>query len=114
MKSAALEKHISKAEVTNISKHGFWLLVSGEELFVSFKEFPWFKDAAVAEILNVAWPQLHHLYWPDLDVDIAVESIRHPEKYPLVSKVSVPARRSNRRTKVSHVNMRTSGRVSGI
>ena len=74
MKSAALGTHISKAEVTNISKHGFWLLIEDEELFVSFKEFPWFKDAAVSEILNVEWPQPHHLYWPDLDVDIAVES----------------------------------------
>jgi hypothetical protein len=26
-------------------------------------------------------------YWPELDVDLAVESIRHPEKFPLVSKV---------------------------
>jgi hypothetical protein len=72
--------------VTNISGHGFWLLVADEELFVSFKEFPWFKDASVSEILNVEWPQPHHLYWPDLDVDVAVESIRHPEKFPLISK----------------------------
>jgi hypothetical protein len=26
-----------------------------------------------------------HLYWPDLDVDLDVESIFHPENYPLVS-----------------------------
>lgn len=103
MKSETLGKHISKAEVTNISKHGLWLLIADEELFVSFKEFPWFKDAAVAEILNVEWPQPHHLYWPDLDIDIAVESIRHPKMFPLVSKVSRPTRRSNRRAKVVRV-----------
>jgi hypothetical protein len=28
----------------------------------------------------------HHLYWPDLDIDLAVESIRHPEQFPLVSR----------------------------
>ena len=33
----------SEAEVTNISKHGFWLLVDGRELFLPFAEFPWFK-----------------------------------------------------------------------
>ena len=27
-----------------------------------------------------------HLYWPDLDIDLAVESIDHPEQFPLVSK----------------------------
>ena len=100
MKSATLGKNISGAEVTNISRHGFWLFVAEEELFVAFKEFPWFKDASVAEILNVEWPQPHHLYWPDLDVDVAVESIRHPEKFPLVSKALRPTRRPTRRAKM--------------
>jgi hypothetical protein len=31
-------------------------------------------------------PSPHHLRWPDLDVDLAVESIRNPEKFPLVSR----------------------------
>jgi hypothetical protein len=27
------------------------------------------------------------LYWPALDVDLAVESLDHPERYPLMSAV---------------------------
>lgn len=100
MKSATLGKNTSEAEVTNISRHGFWLLLANEELFVSFKEFPWFKNAAVAELLNVQWPQPHHLYWPDLDLDLAVESIRHPKKFPLVSKKFGQKIRPRRRTKL--------------
>jgi hypothetical protein len=100
MKSAALGKRTSGLEVTNISSHGFWLLLADEELFVPFKDFPWFKDASVSEILNVEWPQPQHLYWPDLDVDVAVESIRHPEKFPLISKELRPAKRSGKPTKV--------------
>jgi hypothetical protein len=76
----------SDVEVTNVSKHGFWLLLGSEELFVPFSQFPWFKDAPIGKLMNVERPQLHHLYWPDLDVDLAVESIRHPEKFPLVSR----------------------------
>ena len=72
--------------VTQISEHGFWLLLNGRELFVPFEEFPWFKTASIAAILNVEWPQPQHLYWTDLDVDLAVESIEHPERYPLVSR----------------------------
>jgi hypothetical protein len=101
MKSAALGRPISGAEVTNVSKHGFWLLLADEELFVPFKDFPWFKDASIAEIVRVEWPQLHHLYWPDLDVDLAVESIRHPEKFPLISKNRPPTKRPHRRSKVA-------------
>jgi len=75
-------------EVTNISQHGFWLLLGGKELFLAFDLFPWFREAPVSAILNVELPQPHHLYWPDLDVDLAVESIEHPEKFPLIAKPS--------------------------
>lgn len=74
-------------EVTNVSIHGFWLMLGTEELFVPFENFPWFKDAPIAKLTNVERPQQHHLYWPDLDIDLAVESIRHPEKFPMVSRV---------------------------
>jgi len=77
-----------EVEITNVSKHGFWLLLGDEELFVPFSEFPWFKDAPIAKLLNVEHPHEHHLYWPDLDVDLAIESIRHPEQYPLVARSS--------------------------
>ena len=77
-----------EVEVTNVSKHGFWLLLGDEELFMPFSEFPWFKNAPIAKLTNVQRPQSHHLYWPELDVDLAVESIRHPEKFPLVARSS--------------------------
>jgi hypothetical protein len=73
-------------EVTNVSLHGFWLLIEQRERFVAFKDFPWFRDARIAELMNVELPSPHHLYWPDLDVDLAVESLEHPERYPLVSR----------------------------
>jgi hypothetical protein len=79
-------------EVTNVSPHGFWLLVEQREYFVPFKDFPWFRDATIAELMKVDLPSPHHLYWPRLDVDLAVESIDHPERYPLVSRAQ-PNRR---------------------
>jgi uncharacterized protein DUF2442 len=75
----------SNVEVTNISQHGFWLLVDDRELFLPFTEFPWFKRATVEAIVRVEHPAPGHLHWPDLDVDLAVESIEHPERYPLIS-----------------------------
>ena len=87
MPSAALGRSTSPAEVTNVSVHGFWLFVGARELFVPFQQFPWFRDASIRAITNVQLPSPHHLYWPDLDIDLAVESIEHPEKYPLVSQV---------------------------
>lgn len=76
----------SEPEVTNISKHGFWLLLDESEYFLPFVQFPWFHEAPVGAILNVERLHAEHLYWPDLDVDLELESIRSPETYPLVAR----------------------------
>lgn len=86
MRSAAPGSSTSQVEVTNVSPHGLWLFIGERELFVPFRDFPWFKGASIEEVTNVQLPSPHHLYWPDLDVDLAVESIEHPERYPLVSQ----------------------------
>ncbi|CAH1195120.1 conserved hypothetical protein [Candidatus Nitrotoga sp. BS] len=85
MTSELLGNDILEAEVTNVSRHGFWLLLGDEELFVPFSEFPWFAQAPIGKLMNVELPQPHHLYWPELDVDLDVESIRNPAAYPLVA-----------------------------
>jgi len=95
MKSAVRGKLTSDIEVTNVSSHGFWLFLDDRELFVAFEQFPWFREVSIRELVNVQRPHPHHLYWPDLDVDLAVESIEDPEKYPLVSRVR-PNRRGQR------------------
>ena len=76
----------SAPEVTNISRHGFWLLMGDEELLLPFEQFPWFRSATVEQITHVEQPSPDHLYWPSLDVDLAVVSIRDPEAYPLVAR----------------------------
>ena len=96
MRSALRGKNISDVEVTNVSRHGFWVLLGGRELFLPFGKFPWFKDSPVAQLLNVELPHPTHLYWPDPDVDLSLESIEFPERFPLVSRVrpdNAPRRR---------------------
>jgi hypothetical protein len=73
------------AEVTNISRHGFWVLVDDQELFLPFEKFPWFLDAPVGAILELERPAPGHLRWPRLDVDLTLDSIEHPERFPLVA-----------------------------
>lgn len=82
-----LGKNISAVDVTNVSKHGFWLLLGDKEVFLPFEQFPWFCDAPIGKLVNVQLSSSHHLYWPDLDVDLTVESVFHPEQYPLVSRL---------------------------
>ncbi|SBT06328.1 conserved hypothetical protein [Candidatus Accumulibacter aalborgensis] len=79
---------ISQIEVTNISRHGFWLLLADEELYLPFADFPWFRSATIEHICRVEWPTDNHLFWPLLDIDLAVESIRNPAAFPLVASVT--------------------------
>jgi len=86
MSSQALGENTSLTEVTNVSAHGLWLLSGETELFLSYKDFPWFKNAPIGEVLNVEEPTPGHFYWPDLDVDIGLETIENPERFPLKAK----------------------------
>ena len=86
MKSAPRGNDTSQVEVSGISPHGIWLFLGDREAFLPFAKFPWFRDASVAGVLHVERPQAHHLYWPDLDVDLDVESILNPERFPLISR----------------------------
>ena len=88
MKSAGPGTNTSRVEVSNVTVDGFSLRLGDEKLVVTFAEFPWFRQATVAELERVERPAPDHLHWPALDIDLAVESIRHPERFPLVSRVS--------------------------
>lgn len=82
-----LELSASAVEVSLVSNQGFWLLAADEELFLAYVDFPWFKEATIAQITQVERPSADHLYWPSLDIDLSVESVRDPSKFPLVSKI---------------------------
>ncbi len=86
MRSVRRGKRTSNVEVTNVSAHGLWILLGDREFFLPFKAFPWFRDEPIRKVLRVELQSPDHLYWPELDVDLAVESIEHPERFPLVSR----------------------------
>ena len=97
MKSALRGKSTSATEVTSVSAHGVWLWLGDREVFLSYDRFPWFKEGSVGQVLNVKRVSETHLHWPDLDIDLHVGSIEHPEKYPLVSRVRPNKRMQGRR-----------------
>jgi len=71
-----------KTEVLNISSHGIWLLTNDKEIFLPYEEFPWFKDQTVKSITNVQEESSGHFYWPNIDVDLTIESIEHLRNSP--------------------------------
>ncbi len=87
MSLSTLGKNISAVEITHISAHGIWLLTHNKEVFMAYEDFPWFKDRPVKAILNVEEQGIDHFHWPDMDIDLTLEMIENPERFPLKAKV---------------------------
>jgi hypothetical protein len=86
MKSLKRGKNIS-VTVENITPFGIWFFAKEKEYFLSYKDYPYFKDQTLSSIQNVQLLPGYHLYWPDLDVDLEIDNLENPEKYPLKSKI---------------------------
>jgi len=86
MKSSTLGIDTSLAEVTNVDTHGIWVLVRDKEHFLPHEDFPWFRKAKVEDILNVELLHGVHLHWPTLDIDLTLDSLENPGKYPLIAE----------------------------
>ena len=83
MSSPQNDVNASHNEVTNISQLGLWLLVGDKEYFVPFKDYPEFTEATISQIYHLQRSGPGHFHWPDLDVDIELQALENPDKYPL-------------------------------
>ena len=102
MKSLKHGKNIS-VSVENITPFGVWLYVKEKEYFLSYKDYPFFKDQTLHAIQNVQLLHDYHLYWPELDVDLEIDNLENPEKYPLQYKTAPElTKKSSRRAVARH------------
>ncbi len=76
----------TSVSVENITQFGIWMFVNGKEYFLSYEDYPYFEDQTVKSIQNVKLLHGFHFFWPDLDVDLEIDNLENPEKYPLKSK----------------------------
>lgn len=94
MKYANIGMNTSKPEVTDISPFGIWLIYRGNEYFLDYESFPWFLNAPIKKIFAVAEESSEHLRWPELDIDLSLNSIKAPEAYPLIYEPSEEYRKN--------------------
>ena len=78
----------TSVSVLMINSQGIMLSVLGNDYFVSYNRLPWLRNARISSALNVRMAGRNAIEWPDLDVDLEIESLKHPERYPLVMKNS--------------------------
>lgn len=76
----------TSVSVLMINAQGIMISVLGYDYFLSYNRIPWMQDAPIRSVLNVQMSGPEAIEWPDLDVDLEIDSLRHPERYPLVIK----------------------------
>lgn len=84
MKSLKHGKNIL-ISVENITPFGIWIYLKKKEYFLKYKDYPYFMDQTLNSIQNVQLLHGYHLYWPDLDIDLEIDNLENPERYPLKS-----------------------------
>lgn len=91
-KSSARGKSTSvEVEVLGLTPHALWISVGGLEHMLDYVRFPWFREATIADVLQVE-ARFDHLFWPTLDVDLHVDSLSNPERFPRVAKTRTKPR----------------------
>ena len=76
----------TSVNVLMINAQGIMRSVLGQDFFLSYNRIPWMQDAPIRSVLNVQMSGPAAIEWPDLGVDLEIESLRHPERYPLIIK----------------------------
>lgn len=74
----------TSVDVLMINDRGVMLSVQGQDYFLSYNRVPWMRDATINEVLEVQMSGKNAIEWPKLDIDLEVESLKHPERYPLL------------------------------
>ena len=81
-------KHTS-VNVHSIMSDGIFLTVCGNDYYLSYNRLPWFRNAKLSDIFNVKMIGDDAIRWDALDVDLEIDSLKYPERYPLVMKRDV-------------------------
>lgn len=76
----------TSVSVLMINGQGIMISVGGQDYFLSYNRIPWMRDASINDVLNVQMCGSEAVEWPALDIDLELDSLRHPERYPLLIK----------------------------
>ncbi|MGZ9221609.1 MAG: DUF2442 domain-containing protein [Anaerolineales bacterium] len=82
-KNISPDNALEQVQITSIEQDGFWLLTEEAEFFVPFERYPTFRKAKVEQIFHFEQDD-DAFYWPELDIDIELDALKHPERYPLI------------------------------
>jgi hypothetical protein len=104
-------------KVKFVTQEGFSLELNDKEYFLSFADYPYFKQIPAFDIFNVEVDEYKDLRWDKYDIDLCEDIIKEPSKYPLKMKLTASEMgriggrsRSFKKRRASKLNGRLGGR----
>ena len=76
----------ASVKVLAVVSNGITIEAFGNVYFLPYTTNPWFENAKISDVFNIEPVGRFGVRWDALDVDLAIESFIHPEKYPLIAK----------------------------
>ncbi len=73
-----------RVKVTGVGNKGVSLDIHGKEYHMSYKDFPWLGSLTAQELGNIYIRYEDEIYFPDLDIELGLEILENPKKYPLL------------------------------
>ena len=76
----------TSVKVNAIVSNGIMIEAYGNGYFLPYNSNPWFENAKISDVFNIEPVGRTGIRWDALDVDLAIESLIYPEKYPLIAR----------------------------
>ena len=76
----------TSVKVHAIVSNGIMIEAYGNTYFLPYKSNPWFENAKITDVFNIEPVGYTGIRWDALDVDLSIESLTNPERYPLIAK----------------------------
>jgi len=90
---------------------GIAVLVNGKEYFLRYTDFPWFEYCNAVELRDMTADRWG-VYWNSLDIDLSIESLEEPERFPEKISVETWLRARNRRAARTLGNIRSAKKAA--
>ena|SRR3990167_6410060 len=113
----ALKNGNNTSEVKMINSKGFVLKINDKEYFLSFDNYPYFRDIPVQDIFNVTIDEYRDLRWEKYDIDLCEEILNNPLEYPVKMKIlnasEMGRKGGSSKSKAKRIASRLNGRKGG-
>ncbi len=81
----------NNVEVTRVSSRGIWLKAHDQKYFLSYYDFPWFKNKPMQAVLHVEESSPGEFFWPEINVNLGVATLESPHRHPPQQRALVKA-----------------------